>query len=75
MKLKLESLKSEKFDAMNNTQMQAVRGGLVIQTGAGWVERGGENVYSTKDIWYYDDKDQHLISRHYQINGEWWDAP
>lgn len=47
--MKLESLKSEKFEELSNNQMNKIRGGEVTQTGGGYIYLDGKTQYYSED--------------------------
>lgn len=57
--MKLESLKSSKFEAMTNSQMKLIKGGYNVNTTGGPAYYQGRLVNTTSDVNVYHDDTNH----------------
>lgn len=69
--MKLESLKSAKFETLTESQMALVLGGRSVDSGGGQIWAGGTYYNYTADCFEIDDKTGFISFQEYQIDGKW----
>ncbi|WP_139785417.1 hypothetical protein [Chryseobacterium phocaeense] len=61
--MKLESLKSEKFEAMTADKMSVIKGGYNVATGGGPAYYQGREISTTSDINVYNNDTNHWTTQ------------